>query len=162
MREAGSLHHEYEHGRLICHRLGSCPMTIQLLGINALLDVWSGWVGVGGPMKGKRWRDQRGVLAWQLGKTKKIMGILSPICLLCPCLHSYQQSRASDIKTDEWQRRHFAPISSHIRSLNQKKMASHVWSKADHFISGFIFFFCFFFAVSCVDLPTWMCDFYLF
>lgn len=76
-------------------------------------------------------------------KQKKIMGILSPICLLCPCLHSYQQSRASDIKTDEWQRRHCAPISSHIRSLNQKKMASHVWSKADHFISGFIFFFCF-------------------
>lgn len=57
-------------------------------------------------------------------KPKKIMGILSPICLLCPCLHSYQQNRASDIKTDEWQRRHCAPISSHIRSLNQKKMAS--------------------------------------
>lgn len=40
MRDACSLYGEYAERRLICHCLGSCPIRIQLLGINALLDVW--------------------------------------------------------------------------------------------------------------------------
>lgn len=92
--------------------------------------------GVDGPMKGNRWRSQRGVLGRELRKKKNHGDPLPDLSSSVSCLHSYQQSPASDIKTDEQKRRHLAPVSSHKKSLDQKKMDSHLRSKTERLTGG--------------------------
>lgn len=154
MRDARSLYGEYTEQHLICHCLGSCPIRIQLLGINALLDVWRSSVCV---QRGERGRGKREVSRDESSEkpSGKITVVPPPrSILLSTYLHSYQQTHTLDFCTDSYgiqvtstETNHLTSVSALMTRTDQKKMALQAWSKAESETHCF------------VPRHIWMCDF---
>lgn len=88
------------------------------------------------------------------------MGIFSPTCLLCLNLYSYQQSGASDIKSDECK---LAALRANIISHEEPGSGGKKWPHNDEArrnISYLALSSSVFHTEGSVDALTWMCDFY--
>lgn len=133
MRDAHSLYGDYAERRLIRHCLGSCPIRIQLLGINAVLDVWrsSVCVRVCVCLKGsERGRGKKEVF-WDESSEKPSgeITVPPPSILLVICLHSYEQAHTFLNRLVQYARlstetKHTTSVSAPMTRTDQKKMAS--------------------------------------